>query len=194
MEQWSRIKIETGAFFTIACVVFILPLWFLVSMLLAGMVHEVFHYIALKLSDVTVYQIRIGSLGASMDTEDMTPIKELICAMAGPLGSLMLVLLFRWIPGIAFCGLIQGCFNMLPIYPMDGGRIVKSLLDMLKIQHIERILLVIEITVGAVIFGLGIWGTFVIKMGLGPLILGAAVVLRIISRKSPCKVSRLGVQ
>lgn len=104
-----------------------LPLPWVLGAILAGAFHEFCHLAALILTGTTVYSIRIGFRGAKIETGSMDPRIEFICAAAGPAGSLFLLLFLRQIPRIALCAAVQGIFNLLPWYPMDGGRILRSL-------------------------------------------------------------------
>ena len=194
MGQGSRIELRAGAYLAVAAAVLILPLWFYISLIIAAIFHEFCHYLALNVANVGVCRIAVGPFGASMETEAMGPGRELLCAMAGPLGSLMLVPIFRWMPGIALCGLIQGVFNLLPIYPMDGGRILRCLLELLRIPRKDEICNTVEWMTVLGICALGFWGKWNWNLGWGGVLIGAILLLRIIRRKIPCKESRFGVQ
>ena len=194
MGQVTRIELKTGAFFAVAAAVLLMPLWLFVSLIIAAAFHETCHFLALQFLGVRVYRISIGPFGASMETEPMELWRELLCAFAGPLGSLILIPFFRWIPGIAFCGLIQGTFNMLPIYPMDGGRILKCLLDILKITMGEKILKTVELMTVLGILFLGLWGKWHWNLGWGGAMIGTVLLLRLIRRNTSCKESRFRVQ
>ncbi len=63
-------------------------------------------------------------------------VKRAIIALAGPITNLVLVLLFIILPleniefnnTIIYSNILIGLFNLIPIYPLDGGRILKELL------------------------------------------------------------------
>ena len=194
MGQASRIELKPGAFFAVAIALLILPLWFLISLVIAGAFHEMCHYLALKILNVHVYHIGIGPFGASMETEAMGPWRELFCALAGPLGSLMLVPFFKWVPGIALCGLIQGASNLVPIYPLDGGRILKCVLEILKIPQKAWVQGIAEWVTAMGILFLGFWGKWNWNLGWGGVIIGVILLHRIIRRNTSCKERRFGVQ
>ena len=60
-------------------------------------------------------------------------IKMIIIALAGPAISLLLTIIYINInKDIAFSNLIIFVFNMIPIYPLDGGRIVKEIIYIFK--------------------------------------------------------------
>lgn len=194
MGQRSRIEFGTGAILAGAAALLILPLSFLLSFLIAVLVHEVCHYLVLRIMDVGIYNICIGPFGASMETEPMEPEREVLCALAGPLGSFLLVSLCRIFPVISFCALIQGCFNLFPIYPMDGGRVLAGLLEMLKVPGRERILFVIRLITGIAVGCVCLGGFLIWDLGYGALFLGLVLLLRIFPRKTPCKDSSFRVQ
>lgn len=119
ISPWSCILAAT-------CIL-LLPFRLLIAALASAVFHELCHLLAMKLFSVPVLGIRIGTFGMVIRSGYMTPGQELLCAAAGPAGSLLLLLSAEVFPLLAFCGLIQGLFNLLPIYPMDGGRILRGL-------------------------------------------------------------------
>jgi len=115
----------------------LLPWNILAAFLMASGFHELCHLAALRCIRVPVHQIRLGFLGARITAGAMLPGQELICAAAGPAGSLMLAIFARYLPVTAVFGLVQGTFNLLPVYPLDGGRVVRSIFMLAKNAHCD---------------------------------------------------------
>ncbi|MBO5837676.1 MAG: hypothetical protein J6Q92_07285 [Oscillospiraceae bacterium] len=130
----SRIKLTVSPQLYLwgATVLLIFPFGWICAWVTAVIIHEFFHYTALRLTDTRILEIEFGVGGAKMYTEAMTGSTELICALAGPFGSLMLLLFLRLFPHVAICGLIHAVYNLLPLFPLDGGRAMVCLLRMFR--------------------------------------------------------------
>lgn len=128
MNKNAYLKVSGRAFVLLAALVLMLPLQWVAAVLFSGAVHELFHLLAIYLLGGHLVSISIGSRGAVIEACPMTAPRELFCAIAGPAGSLSLLLLSRWMPRVAICGLVQGIYNLIPLHPMDGGRILSGIL------------------------------------------------------------------
>lgn len=160
-----------------------LPLNWLGAAISAAAFHEACHALAVVALGGRIWSVSIGPGGALMQTSPLGRWQELICALAGPLGSLALIGLAGGFPRVAVCGLCQGLYNLLPIFPLDGGRAVRCLLPGGWIW-VERACL--GGLLGAALGGLVFKG-----WGLLPLLMVASMVLR---RKKPCKRRGFRVQ
>lgn len=169
--------------------VLVLPLQWLFAVVMAAAFHELCHWIAVRLCGGEVRDFKIELNGAQMTVEGLTPMTELICALSGPIGGICLLMLARWIPRTAICAAFQSLYNLLPVYPLDGGRVLRCVGTILGAGEwlypaTERICLI-------VIALLGLYGTFYLKVGVFPLFVAAWMILR---AKRPCKAERFSVQ
>lgn len=118
-----------------------LPIDFVINWLLAATLHEISHIIMLYILRIRIFQIQLKATGTYMETEPMTPKQEMLCALAGPLGGFMGVILYRVNPYFAICSFLQSVFNLVPIYPTDGGRVLYSLLRLKLNEHAANVVL-----------------------------------------------------
>lgn len=128
----TKVVISAGAYFALAAAVLILPVNLLLSAILAAAFHELCHLAVMWILGISVAEIRVGMGSVQIITGLMAPAQELLCAIAGPCGSFVLLFLSKYAPVLSLCGLIQGLFNLLPFYPLDGGRVFWAAIQMLR--------------------------------------------------------------
>lgn len=125
------IHIEYSVYFVTAFLLLIIPIRWLLAAVTAAAVHELFHIAAIALMGGVVTDVRIGIGGTIIETQPLNNRTELVAALAGPTGSILLVCMARWIPRIAFCAFVHAIFNLLPFFPLDGGRILHCIIRMI---------------------------------------------------------------
>lgn len=181
------IRIDPWAYFFGALLILTLPLDWLMAAFFAAAFHELCHIAAIRALSGRIGDIRVGIGGAVIETELPDKRAELISAIAGPLGSLFLLVFCHIFPKLSICACVQGLFNLLPVYPMDGGRILRCGLAFICPGAAERIGNGIEIMAYFFITILAAAGTFVFSMGFFPLFTAMLLMIKAILRKRPCK-------
>ena len=109
--------------------------------------HELGHIITAKLFKMQIEKIEILPCGFSASFFSYNSsgfpkgfsMQELIVTLAGPIVSLILALSFQYIDDtnftiltkqeIVYSNILILIFNLLPLYPLDGGRILKNILN-----------------------------------------------------------------
>ena len=84
------------------------------------------------------FQANLKDYEYKIKNANLLTLKKMIIALAGPILSMTLVIIFTYvnIPYITkqdaiYSNLLISIFNLIPLYPLDGGRIIKGIL------HIE---------------------------------------------------------
>ena len=174
-----------------ALLLLVLPLQWLLAALTAAAFHELCHFLAVRLVGGRVLDVRIGSGGAVMQTLPMSRGREWLCALAGPVGSLLLLPLCRVFPRVAFCALVQAVYNLLPVFPLDGGRALRCALERWIPKWADEICCWVEIGTLTALGAAALIVSFWLHLGIWPLI---AFLLLAVRRNRTCKLRRFGVQ
>lgn len=145
--KFGRIEVD-GSFLLAAALLYyfdqenIVP-WALGSCLL----HEMGHWIAVRLLGGKVVRLRLTCAGAELRLSSLrrlTPLEVVFAALAGPAVNLLLAFLLSRLARSGFHGnlylfaginLGMGCFNLLPVGWLDGGKILQALAALLSLEE-----------------------------------------------------------
>lgn len=174
-----EVAVSGGFCILLAFLLLVLPLQWLFAALLAAMVHEVGHYLAIRACGGRAENLRIYSFAAQMPLPEMSRGRELICALAGPISGLSLLFLARWIPRTAICAAMQSLYNLLPIYPLDGGRAMQCILSMcLPPPKAQRVARIVALICKMAICVVAICGAIYLNLGVIPVLLAILLLIR----------------
>lgn len=183
----SKFRIHPGACLLGALWLLMIPPGWGIGALLAALIHELCHFGAVLACGGKVLAVSVLPYGARMDTSPMSPGAQTVSALAGPLGSFSLLLIAQFFPEAALCGLIQGLYNLLPIYPLDGGRILQCLLPTSVCKGIEFFALTL-------LSGVCMWLAVDMKLHELALVLLISVWAPVFRINISCKESKMAVQ
>lgn len=188
MEQRLHINVSPQVYIFAAVLLLIVPVPWLCGWVAAVLVHEISHCIALRVCGKKIDTILLNMAGASIQTESLSDWQTIFCSLAGPLGGLLLLLAVRVFPQAAICAVLLSIYNLLPIFPLDGGRVLYGFMHMILPECIcKRVCFVVEKMVIFVIVLFGIYATFFWKLGALPFCASVLFALRMYKIKIPCK-------
>lgn len=188
MGRWS---LSPGALFGTAALLCFGVGPVLRACLLAAFFHELGHLIACALLGVSVMRGRLSLLGAELTLgTEVGGGTEIAVALAGPLSNFMvsaaLLMADRGKNGLllAGAGILLGGFNLLPIIPLDGSRVLHGLLLLLGhpdgkaiLRRFSRAAAVLLLTVGITLAAAGNRSLLLVAIWLaaGQLPIGSSV-------------------
>lgn len=153
--------------------------------LAAVLLHELAHLAVANSLGVTVQEVELLPFGGQAKIEDFTgldPDKETMVALAGPVCSLTLAAFFYFLApymsspaanlGIKI-NLLLGIFNLCPVLPLDGGRVLRAQLSRLQgyKKATGRAAMLGQI-LGIILGGWGAYQTFFYWEGFNYLLVG----------------------
>lgn len=175
-----NVHFSAGFYFLLSLMLLILPIRWIGAFLLASAWHECCHLVALRISSGRIGGVRIGAAGAVIEARELSRGRELVCALAGPLGGLLLLPLARWLPRTAICAAFQSIYNLLPVYPLDGGRALTCLAFLLfPPVTARRFCRLAELSCLCAVALLAVYATFALKLGIVPLLLAGLLISRV---------------
>ncbi len=118
---------------------------FLTAVFVCVGLHELGHSLAAKAYGVPVRDITLLPFGgaARMDLRGVAPSREIVIALAGPAVNFLIVALLAPIAVVAYqagitfplwllgANLVLGALNLLPAFPLDGGRVFRGILTII---------------------------------------------------------------
>lgn len=112
--------------------------------------HEFSHIFVASLFNCRLKKIEFSLCGMSANIMlNKNKLKNILIFLAGPLANIILFLIFHENGFISKINIVLGIINLLPIFPLDGYRILKEL--KVKTNKLEYILYIIIVLLGIIL-------------------------------------------
>ena len=141
------IKINLNVFLFVLLIILTNQIELYALVMLFALIHELGHLLCGIILDFEVENFEIMPLGFSVEFKpnvkdynkkimksNILTVKKLCINLAGPMANFIIIIvsyLFKLQDIIIFSNLIILIINMIPIYPLDGGRVLKNVLKLL---------------------------------------------------------------
>lgn len=188
------IRFDPAFFFTSAFLLLVLPLRWILAAATAGFFHEICHIAAVFLVGGKIRSISVSAGGCVIETEPLAFWQQAVSILAGPAGGLVLLAFRKTAPETAVCGCMQSVYNLLPVLPLDGGRLLQLILDYFSRDRTEIIMLYIKRFVCFLAAAAAVLYICVAKQWAAAVILGMICIHKFVFRKTPCKPQQIKVQ
>ncbi len=184
----GKVQVSAGVFLLLPAAILLLPLRWVLAWVLAVCIHESGHYFALRLCKVPIFGLRLSPLGVTMATGELQGRETVFCALAGPLFALIFTVLSPVLPCTAACILFQSLYNLLPIYPLDGGRALRTILNLLLptrwVSYIELAVLCLTALGFLYVF-------YFFRLGIAPtLLIGVIFMQKFLANRDKTRYNR----
>jgi stage IV sporulation protein FB len=145
-----QIKIDLKIFILGLILLLVNDIKIYIILMIFAMAHEIAHLITgiilgLKPKSISIlpygfkilFDVKVKDLNTKIGKGTILSIKKIIIALAGPIVNIIFIIIF-WIfkykifgityDYIVYANMLIAIFNLLPIYPLDGGRILKEII------------------------------------------------------------------
>src|SRR5690554_789526 len=138
-QSINKSFISLISFIVLLMLVFKWEFKFIAILVLVILIHEIGHYVAMrfyKFKDLSIFFIPLVGACAKGEKEDITQKQNVIISLSGPIPGILIGCLLMYyaidssndfLTRVANLFIFINIFNLIPIMPLDGGRIIKAL-------------------------------------------------------------------
>ena len=187
-----NIRICADFYLLLASMILLLPLKWVMAFYAAAAVHEIFHGITMAALGGRIFELRLKACGVYMVGECEGMWNQILCSLAGSLGGLSCLFLAKCFPEVALCALVQSLYNLLPLWPLDGGRILRLVLQEIcphLAQRAEECVRIVFLITGILA---ALWYAVYSRASIFFYAFVISVLLK--SIKTPCKAGKKRIQ
>ena len=158
------IKIDLSFYFALLLALLSQNMPIYLTYLIAILIHECGHLLIANGFKWELEEVKLTALGGFLTfKDDLTrpPLQSILVALGGIFSNLLFMALLKLLQGpeqLIYTQLAIITFNLLPVVPLDGSRVVQSLLRLrMNYKCTLNVLKVINVLFLAVFFGAVVW-------------------------------------
>ena len=192
MRRYIRhVTIHPLFFLCLAWIVFTDSALHLLLLLLSIALHEAGHLLVYLCAGVMIEEIRLQPFGIAIVPAQQALISrriQAVCAIAGPMVNLLcaaggyallrFIVAPSWVTVVCLSNLFLGLFNLLPILPLDGSRLLDAMIASIWGDYVSQwVCSIISLISGSVLLIFGIRILLDTKMNLSVCMIGGYVLI-----------------
>lgn len=152
-----------------AVAIFYAATYFFLALLVSSILHEFGHWLVARHFGVLADRLSLTPFGCAIKikTKILTRRQQCLIYLAGPMTSLLFTLIFGvlvWLFPVLFgcleylvaANFLVGIMNLVPIYPLDGGKIVANFVRPKIVLIWSNIVLAVILLFGLIFFNIGV--------------------------------------
>ena len=178
----KRIKVLPGFAASGLLLAAFTPLSALLSFYAAATAHEAAHLAVIMLLGGEIKQMELGFLEVRICTGTLKYRTEFFAVLAGPCLNLACGMIFRTLwPSFAAMSMLLGIFNLLPVWPLDGSKAIRSGLSMLLPPTIsDGICISLSYLVMGILLLFALYACKEWNLGIWPILFAGGIVCRVL--------------
>lgn len=145
----AGVKVCAGFSFFVVLIIFLIldPTGAASMVVLSALWHEAAHIAVMRALGVRLVSVSLRAFGVGITTAGLNTgyAADMLIAAAGPISNMFLGLAAFFIFGaraqmFMLINMVMAVFNLLPVYPLDGGRILKGFAHRVMSEERARVL------------------------------------------------------